>query len=153
MLNVTSALRPLAEISEAPPLLSGERMSAAACGRPRSAGDHLPGRLPQLRVGGEGCAAASRDWISTLSAGGNVTFSRFSVCSARPDWPASYDCTFVPGIMCVPMNTATTRRNQPSTAVLRCRALQPAIRSTIGGLVRVTGACVGCACMRTSFGS
>jgi hypothetical protein len=54
-LNVTSALRPLAEISEAPPLLSGERTSAAACGRQR--GHHLLGRLPQLRVGGEGGAA------------------------------------------------------------------------------------------------
>ena len=118
MLNVTSALRPLAEMSEAPPLLSGERMSAAACGRPRSA-------VTTCRVACRSCASVAkvapgaRDWISTFSAGGNVTFSRFSVCSARPDWPASYDCTFVPEIMCVPMNTAITRRNQPSTAVLR----------------------------------
>jgi len=36
-LNVTSALRPLAEMSDAPPLLSGERMPSAACGRLRSA--------------------------------------------------------------------------------------------------------------------
>src|SRR5262249_17363549 len=77
-----------------------------------------------------------------LSAAGEVTFSRFSVCSACPDWPASYDGTFVDETMCPPTKTAATRSSQPITAVLRCVALHPAMRSTTGPWGRRAGSSV-----------
>ena len=87
-LNVTRALRPSAEISDRPPGPSGERMSAAERGSRRRAAAtspaacRSPGSVAKVRPG-------DRDWISTLSAGGKVTFSRCRACSACPDWPAS----------------------------------------------------------------
>src|ERR1035438_2890645 len=141
MLNLTSALRPLAETSDAAPELSGERISAADLGRARRptatccVACRISGSAANVRPG-------ARAWISTLSAGGEeATFSRFRVRSACPDWPASYCCTFLAGIIWPPTKTAATRKSQPSTAVLRCRALQPAIRSTTGGRERGRGGC------------
>ena len=118
--------------------LSGERISVAERGRARRAATasrvacRSSGSPANVRPG-------ARDWISTLSAGGKVTFSRFRVCSARPDWPESYDGTFVAETTCPPAKTAATRSSHPITAVLRCVALHPAMRSTTGPRGRRAG--------------
>src|SRR5215471_18678121 len=138
MVNVTRTLRPSAETSDLFPGLSGERMSTAARGRSRRAAAtwlvawRSSGSAAKVRPG-------DRDWISTLSAGGEVTFSRFRVCSACPDWPASYDGTFVDETKRPPTKTAATRSSQPITAVFRCVALHPAMRSTTAPRGRSAG--------------
>ena len=131
--NVTRAVRPSAEISTWPPGLSGDRMSAAARGSrcsalttsataPRSAGSCTyvrPGPVP-------------RAWMSTLSAGGVTTPSLLSICSAWPDWPGSYCGWLCVPSRCPPSSATTASTSQPAITATRCRALQHAIRCTIG---------------------
>ena len=131
--NVTRALRPSFDTSAA----AGRQRGADAGRVPRPSRQrrrHLGRRLPHGRIGGEGDAGGlgldqhvlgvsvvlrGRDLVQDplrLPGLAGVVCGRFREPSA---WPA--------------MKTAATSSSQPKTAVLRCRALQPATRSVTLG--------------------
>jgi hypothetical protein len=123
IVNVTRALRPSAEISALPPGPNGDLTPCAVPGRARRT-------AAICRVACRSCGSdaivrpGSRAWISTLSAGGEITLSRCRTCSPCPDWPTSYDGTLLAGSICPPTKTAATRavgQHEPDAVVVDVR--------------------------------
>ena len=151
--KVTSALRPSADTrprGAAPgrpapgwPAPSGDRMSPAECGS--AASTAVTCRTARRIAGSVRSVPAwpGRSAISTLSTGGALTPSRCRVRSAWPDEPGSYCGRFFIPSSWPPTKAVTTRASQPRTAVLRYRALHPAIRSTTGARPRLGGPAPG----------
>ena len=141
--NVTRALRPSLDTSDCPLAGSGALMPAAYFGWADSAAATWPTacRIPGSELNVTPGVLA---WISTDSGlGWNCAGAAWSSTrSACPDCPGSYCGRFAEPIACAAMKTPTTSSSQPKTAVLRCRALQPATHSVgCGGPAGRSPAC------------